>query len=56
MNKKVDEMYYPEVVLFVHSNQGVLFTNESTLHQLKNLPQERIYEIAYQIEEKLQSA
>ena len=51
--KNIKDMYRPEVVLYVHSNQGILYSVESSLKDIKQLHDERLYEVAYRIEEQL---
>jgi hypothetical protein len=51
--KKVDEMFRPEVVMFVHSYQNKLFSQESSLKEIKEIDDTNLYVIAYRIEEKL---
>jgi hypothetical protein len=51
--KSVKDMYKPEVVMFVHSNQHLLFKQESSLQEIKTMNDEHLYEVAYELENKL---
>jgi len=54
-NKKVKDMLRPEVVMYVHSYQNVLFKEESSLIDIKNMKDQELYDVAQKIEDKLVS-
>jgi hypothetical protein len=51
--KQVKDMYRPEVVMFIHGYQSLLFTEESSLQNIKNMNDKSLYELAYKLESKL---
>lgn len=48
--KQVKNMYRPELVMFIYSYQELLFKEESSLQEIKELDDTKLYEIAYQLE------